>query len=114
MLKNGICVIVPLFDVTLCLLILHSLRPPRFPVLLLFTSQGESADLLVYTISSPVPLAPMDPPTPTPAPVPIKPPITQVYSWRQNPPVSSPTSTDSSSDLVQNDDFPIALCKGKH
>ena len=41
------------------------------------TSQGEGDDLLVYTISSPVPLALPDP---TLAPIPIKPPITQVYS----------------------------------
>ena len=44
------------------------------------TSQGEDDDLLVYTISSPTP-------TPTLAPVPVKPPITQVYSWRHNPPL---------------------------
>ena len=43
------------------------------------TRQGEDDDLLVYAIASP---------TSTPAPVPIKPPITQVYSQRQNPPVS--------------------------
>ena len=41
------------------------------------TNQGKDDDLLVYTIAS---LAP------TPAPIPIKPPITQVYSRRQNPP----------------------------
>ena len=39
------------------------------------TNQGEGDDLLMYTISSPVSLAPLDP---TPAPVPVKPPITQV------------------------------------
>ena len=43
------------------------------------TSQGKGDDLLVYTISSSVPLAPPDP---TPAPVPVKPPITQVYFQR--------------------------------
>ena len=63
----------------------------------------EDDDLLVYTIISPAP---------TPAPVPIKP-ITQVYSRRQNPPVSSPTPTTSSSYLVQNDDLLIAFRKGK-
>ena len=68
------------------------------------TSQGEDDELLVYTISL---LAP------TPAPVSVKPPITQVYSQSQNPPVSSTTPTSSSSDPVQSDDFPIALCKGK-
>ena len=70
----------------------------------LVTSQGEGDDLLVYTISSPAP---------TPAPVPIKPPITQVYSRRQNPPISSPTPTASSLDPIQNDDLPIAFRKGK-
>ena len=44
------------------------------------TSQGEGDDLLVCTISSPIPLAPLAPPDPTPAPIPIKPPITQAYS----------------------------------
>ena len=86
------------------------------------TSQGEDDDLLVYTISSPAPptLAPVvytislsAASAPTPASVPVKPPITQVYSQRQNPPVSSPTPTASSSDPVQNDDLPISLRKCK-
>ena len=68
------------------------------------TSQGEDDDLLVYRVSLPLP-----PPTF----IPIKPPITQVYSWRQNPSISSPTPAASSSDPVQNDDLPIALGKGK-
>ena len=68
------------------------------------TSLGDDDDLLVYTFSL---LAP------TSAPAPIKPPITQVYSWRQNPPVSSPTPVASSSNPFQSDDLPIALCKGK-
>ena len=74
------------------------------------TSQGEGDDLLVYTISSPVPPAP---PAPTPALAPIKPAITQVYSQRHNPPISSPTPAASSSDPVQNDNLLIALRKGK-
>ena len=74
------------------------------------TSQGEGDDLLVHTISSPVPLAPLDP---TLASVLVKPRISQVYSWCQNPLVSSPTSTALSSSTVQNDDLPIALRKGK-
>ena len=65
-------------------------------------SQGEDDDLLVYTISSP-----------TPAPILVKPPITQVYSRRRNPPISSPTSAALSSDPIQNDDLLIALRKGK-
>ena len=56
------------------------------------TSQGEGDDLLVYTISSPVPLAPLAPLDLTLALVPVKPLITQVYSRRQNPPISSSTS----------------------
>ena len=60
--------------------------------------------MLVYTISSP---------SPTTAPVPIKPPITQVYSRRQNPSVSSPTLAALSSDPIQNDNHLIALRKGK-
>ena len=66
------------------------------------TSQGEDDDLLVYTISSP-----------TLALVPVKPSITQVYSWRQNPLVSSPTPVALSSNPIHNDDPPIALRKGK-
>ena len=68
------------------------------------TSPGENDDLLVYYVSLPVP---------TPAPIPIKPPITQVYSRCQNPPVSSPTLAASTLDLVSNDDLPITLRKGK-
>ena len=67
------------------------------------TNQGEGDDLLVYTISSLVPLAPstlLASSTPTLAPVPVKPPITQVYSRCQNPPVSSPTPVASSSNPV--------------
>ena len=66
-------------------------------------SQGENDDLLVYTIASPAP---------TPALVPVKPPITQVYSQRHNPPVSSPTQATSSPNPVQNDDLLITLRKG--
>ena len=68
------------------------------------TSQGEDDDLLVYRVSLPLP---------TPTLIPIKPPITQVYSWRYHPSISSPTPAASSSDPVQNDDLPIALRKGK-
>ena len=91
MFKKGNGVIVPHFDITLCLLMLHFLRLPHFPFLLLLLVE-EDDNLLVYTISLPAP------PAPTPAPVPVKPPITQVYSWRQNPPVSSLTLAALSSD----------------
>ena len=77
------------------------------------TSQGEGDDLLVYNISSPVPLTPLAPPAPTPALVPVKPPITRVYSRRQSSPVFSPTPAASSSDPVQNNNLLIALRKGK-
>ena len=75
MFKEAICVIIPLFEVTLCLLMLHSLRLPCFPFFSPVASQGEGEDLLVYTISPPIPLAP---PTLTPTHVPTEPPITQV------------------------------------
>ena len=70
------------------------------------TSQGEDDDLLVYTISSPTP-------TLTPTPVLVKHLITQLYSRRQNLPVSSPTPIALSPDPIQNDDLLIALRKGK-
>ena len=69
------------------------------------TSSREDDDLLVYYVSLPVP---------TPAPIHVKPSITQVYSRRQNPPVSSPTPAASTFDPISNDDLPIALRKGKH
>ena len=69
------------------------------------TSLREDDDLLVYHVSLPVP---------TPTPIPIKPLITQVYSWYQNPQVSSPTLATSTLDPISSDDLPIALCKGKH
>ena len=75
-----------------------------FSLSYIVTSQGEYDDFLVYIISSP---------TPTHDLAPIKPPITQVHSRRQNHPVSSPTPVASSSNPIQNDDLPIALCKGK-
>ena len=79
------------------------------------TSQGEADGLLVYTIASPV-----APPVPAPkklAPpilAPVKPPITQVYTRCQNPPVSSPSPATSTSDPVPDDDLLIALRKGRH
>ena len=78
------------------------------------TSQGEADDLLVYTIATPV-LPPVPAPVkPTPpVPAPVKPPITQVYTRRQNPPVSGPPLAVSTSDLVPDDDLPIAFRKGR-
>ena len=69
------------------------------------TSLAEDDDLLVYYVSLPVS---------TLIPIPVKPPITQVYSRRQNPPVSIPTLAASTLNPVSNDDVPIALRKGKH
>ena len=51
------------------------------------TSQREDDDLLIYTIASPHPAS-------------VKPLITQVYTRCQNPPVSSPKPTASTSNLV--------------
>ena len=68
------------------------------------TSQGEDDDLLVYIIASSAP---------TLAPIHVKPPITQIYSWRQKPLDSSLTPAALSSYLVQNDDLLIALRKSK-
>ena len=47
-----------------------------------------------------------------PVSVPIKPPITQVYTRRHNPPVSGPPPVALTSNLVP-DDLPIAIRKGK-
>ena len=66
------------------------------------TSQGEVNDLLVYTIASHV--AP-------PVRAPVKPPITQVYTRRKNPPGSGPPLAASTSD--PDDDLPIAFRKGR-
>ena len=71
-------------------------------------SQREEDNLLVYTLASPIVS-----PEPTHVPAQVKPPITQVYTQRQHPPVSSPPSTTSTSNPVLNDDLPIAFCKGK-
>ena len=68
------------------------------------TSQGEESDLLVYTLASPVV---------SPEPAHVKPPITQVYSWRQKPPALSPPPPASSSDPINRDDLLITLRKGK-
>ena len=72
------------------------------------TSQGEGDDLLVYTLASPI-LSPKL----AHVPAQVKPPITQVYTWRKHPPISSPPPVASTSNLVLSDDLPIALYKGK-
>ena len=69
------------------------------------TSQEKDDDLLVYTLVSPAPAY---------VPPLTKSPITQVYTRRQHPPVSSPPPTASTLYLVSSDDLPIALRKGKH
>ena len=68
------------------------------------TSQGEDDDLLVYTLASPTPAHVLSQ---------VKPSITQVYTRRQYPPVSSPPLVALTSDLVLSDDLPIVLRKGK-
>ena len=80
------------------------------------TSQREADDLLIYTIASTVaPLvpAPVKPAPLVPVPIPVKSPITQVYTQRQNPPVSDPPPAASTSDPVPDDDLLIALRKGR-
>ena len=67
-------------------------------------SPRKGDDLLVYYVSLSIP---------TLALIPVTPPITQVYSRRQNPPTSSPTPSPLSSDPIQNNDLSIALHKGK-
>ena len=68
------------------------------------TSPKEDDDLLVYYVSLPVP---------TLDTIPIKPPITQEYSRRQNPPVSSSTPAALTLDPVSSNDLLIALRKSK-
>ena len=75
-----------------------------FSLSCIVTSKEEDDDLLVYYASLPIL---------TPAPLPVKPPITQVYSRRQNSPVSSPILAASTLDPLSNDNLPIALRKGK-
>ena len=104
MFRKGFDVIVPLFDDSLCLLTLRLFQLPRFPFLLLLLVRGDD-DLLVYSVSLPVP---------TPTHAHVKPFITQVYSQRQNPPVSNPTLAASSLDQVHSDDLLIAFCKGMY
>ena len=72
------------------------------------TSQGEEENLLVYTFASPI-ISPKAVFVPTQ----VKPPITQVYTRRQHPPLSSPPPAASTSDPVLSDDLLIALRKGK-
>ena len=77
------------------------------------TSQGEDDDLLVYMVSLPVLTLSHAPILTAPTLVSIKPPITQVYSWRQNASVSSPTPATLSSNPFQIDDIQITFRKGK-
>ena len=72
------------------------------------TSQGEEEDLLVYTRATPIVSS-----EPILVPAQVKPPIIQVYTWRQHPPFSSPPPTDLTSYPVLSDDFLIALRKDK-
>ena len=68
------------------------------------TSPGEDDDLLVYILASPAPA--FVPPL-------TKPLITQVYTRRQHPPVSSPPPAASTLNPILSDDLPIALREGK-
>ena len=84
------------------------LKNVPFSLPLTYRSQGEENDLLVYTLASPIVS-----PEPTPVPTQVKPPITQVYTLHQHPPVSGPPPVASTLDPVISDDLPIALRKGK-
>ena len=64
--------------------------------------------MLVYTLASPIVS-----PEPASVPAQVKPPITQVYTRRQHPPVLGPPPATLTSDPVLIDDFLIALRKGK-
>ena len=67
------------------------------------TSQGEDDDLLINTLASPTLALVL---------AQVKPPITQVYTRHQHPPILSPPPVVSTSDPVLSD-HPIALHKGK-
>ena len=113
MFKKGIGVNVPLFDITLCLLMLHYLRLPHFPFHLPIRVKGRKKTcfyilLPLYTLATPIVS-----PEPASIPAQVKPPITQVYTRRQHPPVSSPPPIASTLDPVLSDDLPFALRKGK-
>ena len=68
------------------------------------TSQEKANELLVYTIASLV--APS-------VPASVNPPITQVYTRCQNPPIFCPPSAASTSGPISDDDLPIALRKSR-
>ena len=70
------------------------------------TSQEEEEDLLIYTLASPIVSS-----EPTLVPALVKPHITQVYSWRQHPPVLSPPPVSSTSYPVFSDDLPLLSVK---
>ena len=67
------------------------------------TSQGEEEDLLVYTLASPI--VSFEPALVL-VPAQVKPPITQVYTQRQHPPVSSPLPDALTSNQILSDDLP--------
>ena len=92
MFRKGIGVIVLLFDIT----DVAFFETAPFALSSIVTSQGEDDDLLVYTVSLPVPTSALAPIFSAPPPIPIKPPITQVYSQCQYPLVYSSTPAASS------------------
>ena len=73
------------------------------------TSQGEAKDLLVYTLTSPIVSF-----EPASVHTQVNPHITQIYTQRQHPPISSLPPTASTSNPVLSDDLLIALRKYKH
>ena len=103
MLKKGIGVYCPTFRRYFVFTDVAFFETTSFSLSSIVMSSREDDDLLVYYVSIPVP---------TSALILVKPPITQVYSRRQNPLVSSPTPAASTLDPVSNDDLLTALRKG--
>ena len=85
-----------------------SIKTTPFSLPSTITRQGEEEDLLIYTLASPI--VSLEPGS---IPAQVKPPITQVYTRRQHPPLLSPPPVASTSDPVLSDDLLIALHKGK-
>ena len=107
MFKKGIDVIVPLFNVTLCLLMLHSLRLPIFPSVYCYELGGRRR--LTFFILLPHPLSLSN----CFCPYSGKTSYHSGLHFASTPLVSSPPPVASALGSVLSDDLPIALRKGK-